>query len=297
MSVYRFQKKSVLNSKSERQAWIATLAECLRYVSIQRKEFAVELVTSVHRTWVEKVLGAKHDGPLRANLVKHSAVSMAALVKYWLKQAKKEDGEKYNQLVRNFWQNIGSTLQTQISKLSTDHKEIAYLVEGHTLFVKTLKTGFVQDAKCQHSISFDGDASHAIQQSVPTEQGDAASAQLYKHNLDSVVEQLCAAYFEHASTGRAGDAVLTPLVALLVEFDSESLFVAIARQFDAHTPFGLYEKVLCAWLTDDSMRCRAVVDVVFLAMKHLGEEEQDAVFQSFERVSVSGALIFVSVRR
>lgn len=283
----RLEKKSVLSSKSERQAWIASLAECLRYASIQRNEFAVELATSVHRTWLEKVLGAQHVGQLRAGLVKHSGACMAGLVAYWLKQANEEDCEKYDQLVRNFWQNIGSTLLTQIGKLSTDPEEIARLVEGHILLAKTLKTSFQQDTRRQHSITFDGDAPSAAPQAPAAAPCAAAAAQLYRHNLDCVVQQLCAAYFELANARQLCSAVLTPLVALLAEFDAPSLFAAIARQFGAPAPYGLYEKVLRTWLAGDTMRCKAVVDVVFLMMKHLSEDEQDAVFDSFQQVSLS----------
>lgn len=284
-TVCRLEKKSVLSVQSERQAWTTSLAECLRYVSVQRNEFTVELATSVHRTWLEKVLGARLDGPLRANLVKHSAACMAALVSYWLKEAKEDNGEKYDQLVRNFWQNIGSTLLTQIGKLSTDPEEIARLVECHILLVKTLKTSFQQDVRHQRSITFDDDAPAAAPRARTPQLCDEAAAQLYRHNLDCVVQQLCAAYFELASAWQLCGAVLTPLVALLADFDSPALFAAVGHQLGAAAPYALYEEQLRVWLAGDAMRCRAVVDVLFLLLKHLSEDEQDAVFDSFQQVS------------
>lgn len=283
-SVRRLEKKSVLNSRSERQAWIASLAECLRYLSVQPNEFAAELATSVHRTWLERALGAPRDGALRADLVRHSAVCMSALARYWLRRAEEEHGEKYDQLARNFWQNIGATLLMQISKVSVD-REIAHLAEDHILLVKTLKTGFVQDAKSQLSVTFDGDAPAAPQR-PPAEAAevalaaDAAGAQLYRHNLAGLAQRLCAAYLE------LGGAALVPLVPLLREFDSRELFAAVAAQMRAPEPFGLYERVLRPWLADDATRSRAMVDVVFLLMRHLSEEEQDAVFDSFRQVSL-----------
>lgn len=258
-------------------------------MSVQRNEFVVELTTSVHRTWLEKILSAQHDGQLRANLIKHSATSMAALVRFWLERAKEESNEKYDQLVRNFWQNVGSTLLTQISKVSTDHEEITLLVERHILLARTLKTGFVQDAKRQHSIKFLGDAPQEAQRAPAAQRADAATLALYSHNLGAVVERLSAAYFELAGARQVAGAVLTPLVALLEEFDGRSLFAAVARQFGAPEPYGLYERVLRAWLAGDTMRCKAVVDVVFLLVKHLREEEQDAVFHSFRQVRASVA--------
>lgn len=284
----------MLSSKSERQAWIANLAECLRYASVQPSEFTAELATSVHRAWLERALAAQHDGPLRAGLVKHSAAAMAGLVRYWLKRAAEENGDKFDQLVRNFWQNIASTLLAQIGRPTTDHVEIARLVEGHVLLVKTLKTSFLQDAKRQHSITFDGDAPPPESRAPPAPPPGAAGAPRFHHNLDGVVQRLAAALFELAAARQLASAVLPPLVSLLAEFDSRELFAALARHFGAPAPFGLYEGVLRPWLAGDTMRCRAVVDVVFLMLKHLSEDEQDAVFHSFRQVSCRCLLIFIS---
>lgn len=286
---HRLENKSVLNSKGERQAWIANLAECLRYASIQGNEFAAELATGVHRTWLEKVLDGRHDGALRAHLVEHSAVAMAALVRYWLKRAEEERGEKYDRLVRNFWQNIESTLLTQISASSTDRGEIALLAEAHVSLVTTLQTGRAGAARGPRGVAFDGDAPRRPE--GPASPAGDAAAQLLRHNLDGLAARLAAAWLE-----RAGAAALPPLVPLLREFAGRGLFAAVAERLRARTPLGLYERVLRAWLADDAARCGAVFDVVFLLVDHLGEAEQDAVFRSFEQVGLSVPPVFISGR-
>lgn len=153
-TIYRLEKKTVITSKSERQSWITGLAECLRYMSIQKDDFAAEVVTAVHRTWLEAVLSAKHEGQTSVNLIKHSAACMTSLVKYWMKQSKEENGEKFDQLVRNFWQNVASTLLSQIEKAEDDSE----VLERHVLLLKSLKQSFHQEAKKQLRIKFDGDA-------------------------------------------------------------------------------------------------------------------------------------------
>lgn len=284
------EKKNILNSKSERQAWITGLAECLRYLSIQPHEFVLELVSAALRTWLARALAGTHDAPTRTSLIKCSATNMADLLKYWLKQSKEENGEKYDQLIRNFWQNVGSTVLTQIDKSGTDHNEIGKLIEGHILLLQTLKTSFSQEVKKQHSIKFDGDAQPVTEKSaVVTQQCDASVAERYKHNLEDVVHKICAQYLDSALKKQISSAIVTPLITLLVEFDSKQLFIALGRQFDADSVYRLYDKVLRTWLSGDTMRCKAVVDIVFLLMKYLTEEEQDAMFDSFQQVN----LIFI----
>ncbi|KAJ8733578.1 hypothetical protein PYW08_001876 [Mythimna loreyi] len=277
------EKKNVLNSKSERQSWITSLAECLRYLSIQQHSFVLEVVSGVQRAWLRAAL-APHDAPTRAGRVRCSATNMASLLKYWLKQSKQENTEKYDQLIRNFWQNVGSTVLTQIDKSGTDQNEIGKLIEGHILLLQTLKTSFSQEVKKKHSIKFDGDAPAVSEPSAPApQQCDAALAERYKHNLEELVHKVCAHYLDSSEKKQMSSAIVTPVFTLLVEFDSKQLFVALARQFDVDSVFQLYDKVFRTWLAGDTMRCKTLVDIVFLLMKYMTEEEQDAMFDTFQQ--------------
>ncbi|XP_075971951.1 E3 ubiquitin-protein ligase listerin [Anticarsia gemmatalis] len=277
-------KKSILSSKSERQTWITSLAECLRYLSIQQDDFVVEVATGVHRTWLEKVLASHHDTQTRNNLIKCSATNMTSLVKYWLKQSKEEHSEKYDQLLRNYWQNIGATVLTQIDKCGTGLDEIEQLIDGHILLLQTLKTTFWQETKKQQSIKFDGDEQSTPEKSPSaTAQIDESISERYKHNLDELAHRVCSQYFEMAEKKQVSNAILTPLITVLVEFNGKGLYTAIARQFDVDSPYKLYDKVLRVWLTGDTMRCKAVVDIVFMMMEYCSKEEQDCIFDSFKQ--------------
>lgn len=209
---------------------------------------------------------------------------MAALVKYWLKQAKERQSEKYDQLIRNFWQNVGSTITTEVDKCSTDHDDIAKLMEGHILLLQTLKTSFVQEAKKHQSIKFDGDSPSVVPKPKETVQCDASFVERYNHNLNNAVQIICGHYLEFAKLKQISNPVLTPLITLLVYFDSENLYAGIARHSGSDCAYQLYDKVLRDWLSGDTMRCKAVVDMMFLMLKHLSEGEQAALFDSFKQV-------------
>lgn len=280
----RLEKKTILSSKSERQYWITSLQECLRYLSTQAQPYVIEVVTSVHRTWLEKVL-SDTEGQTRNHLIKYSAGSMANLLKYWLKQANDSTDDKYDQLIRNFWQNVGSTLTSQVDKVHLNHEDIDKLMEAHILLLQTLKTSFKQELKKQLSIKFEVD-SRAAENKPSTEPQitDPSITDRYNHNLNELVQKICGHYLEFARTKQISNPVISPLITLLVEFDSKSLFLGIAGQFGCDSVYKLYESVLRSWLAGDTMRCKAVVDIVFMVMQHLTENEQDALFDTFKQV-------------
>ncbi|CAK1598368.1 unnamed protein product [Parnassius mnemosyne] len=283
------EKKNVLSSKSERQACITNLADCVRYISIQQYDFVLEITTCVHRKWLEKVLSTQ-ENQARNNLIKHSASNMTSLFKFWLKRSQEENNEKFDQLLRNCWQNIGSTISTQIDKLSTNDDEINRVMDSHILLLQNLKTAFAQESKKQHSIKFEGDAEIKPDIiAVAKVDCDGPTTERYKHNLNEIVENTCSHYFEFAHKNKVCNTVLTSILTLLIEFDSNNLYLALARHFDTDSIYGFYDGTLRTWLLDDSIRCKSLVDVVFLLVKYLSEEEQDCVFDSFEQLCEEAA--------
>lgn len=260
------------------------MSECLRYLSIQPRDYVVEVATSVHRTWLKKALTVEYESQLRANLIKHSATSMTGIVKFWLKQSKEPNGEKFDQLIRNFWQNVASTVLTQIDQ-ATDPEMVTKVIDGHILLLQTLKSSFTSESKKVQRIKFDGDAPTEAEKVAPAQEIDAVSAERYKHNLNEAVEKVCCGYFEFADKKEMTETVLTPLITILNEFDDKSLYVGLAKHFDASGVYGFYDKVLCRWMLTDTMRCKSVVDVIFILLKHLTEEEQDVALKSFDQVT------------
>ncbi|CAH2072060.1 unnamed protein product, partial [Iphiclides podalirius] len=278
------ERKNIMTSKSERQAWITNLADCLRFLSVQEGAFVVEIVTSVHRTWLERILAVR-ENQIRNNLIKHSATNMATLFKFWLKCSSEASGAVYDQLLRNCWQNVCSTIDGQMSKLSADRDEIGGVIENHILLLQSLKSALKQEARRQHSIKFADEAGpEAEAEAASGVECDAAAAERYYHSLSETAHTACSLYFEFARERGAPEAVFGPLVALLVQFDGEALYAALARRLGLGSARGLYEAVLRPWLLDERARCRPLLEVLFLLLQHLGRDDQDAIFHSFQQL-------------
>ncbi|XP_041970325.1 E3 ubiquitin-protein ligase listerin [Aricia agestis] len=273
------KSKALLNSKIERQAWINIIAECIRYLSIQSDEYVTEVVTYAHRTCLEHVLTISDDRQ-KQDLIKQAANDMASLLKFWLKQSK-ENAEKYDQLIRNFWQNTASTISSSINKLSMDQEQIVQAIDDHILLLKTMQKGFMQVAR-KRSIKFEDEAAVADVREKTIE-CDASMIGRFKHNMDDLVSRVCCQYFTFAKEKQVSRAVFPSLYNLLSEFDSEALFVTLAKHVEADTVYGLYEKELRAYLAGDTMRCKTLVDIVFMAAKYLSEPDQCRMFSSFQQ--------------
>lgn len=255
------------------------LEECLRYLSVQNQEYVTEVVTYVHRTWLQNVF-AVTDNQAKNHLIKCSATNMASLVKYWLKQTKEENGEKYDQLIRNFWLNIGSTISKHIDQFEKDN--VIQLIESHILLLKTLKMMFVFEGKKQRRIHF-ADQEVIEDLPSPTEMCDITLIDRFEHNLSDVVESTCCLYFDFVNNKEVPQTVFTALLTYIVEFEGRNLLMALARHFKQDNIYGFYEMVLKQWLTGDKA-CEALVDVVFIIIKYLSEDEQERMFESFSQV-------------
>ncbi|OWR45795.1 putative Zinc finger protein 294 [Danaus plexippus plexippus] len=275
------KNKNLLSSRSERQGWISNIAECLKYVSEQNDDWVVEVITEVHRTWLELVATAQ-DRLTKTNMIKHSGTQMAMLVKHWLQNSKDLSDEKYDQLIRNYWQNIGSTIASHIDILSLERSDIANSIEAHTVMLKALKTGYHEDARQQRCIKFADEDDKTQKEPIKVEL-DRRLQERFEHNLHDVADNTCCSYFDFAQTKQVSKWVFPSLQPLLAEFECERLFRSLARHFGCQNVFGFYDKVLKTWLSGDTMRCNALVDVMFTLAQYLNESELEAMYDSFQQ--------------
>lgn len=110
-------------------------------MSIQEHEFVPALVSRVHRDWLETALKCREE-PLASHLLRHSAASMAALLKYWLKRSR--DDDRYDLLVRTFWQNVTSTILADVDKATGETDDVAMMMDRHVTLLLTLQTALTQ---------------------------------------------------------------------------------------------------------------------------------------------------------
>lgn len=247
------------------------LAEALRHLARQDDDFVLEVVTSVHRAWLRRVLAPRSDQRLMHELIKCSASNMAACVKFWHQQSE----DKYDQLIRNFWQNVNFTLLSQIETLSDNTSDTASATAGHVLLVQTLKTSLLNEPKKQRSIKFEMDRDEIAPEPATPEWSpapDPAAALRFRRDLDDAVQRLVARYFELVGSSSHCEAVLAALATLLQEWEGGVRAAGAAA---------LYRALLRPRLPAS----RAALLLAFRLLPHMDAPERDRVFDSFDQVT------------
>ncbi|CAH2097996.1 unnamed protein product [Euphydryas editha] len=273
--------KNVLKSEMKREMWLDILQECLGFLSLQNPEYAIKIIPYVHKTWLEILVGII-DIEVKNISIEYSAKVMASLTEFWLLQTNKENGEKYDLLVRNFWLVIGSTISKQIDQLSVEADEITKLIETHILLLNTLEMSVSKDKTQRRTQSANQETVECGSAPCLIEHSEVTLMNRYHHNLIDVVENMCCRYFDFANTKRAFEAVFTALISFIIKFESDSLLMALARHFKEETIYDFYNDVLRHWLAGNT-GCEPLVDIVFIVMKRLTEEERDRMFETFQQ--------------
>ncbi|XP_045526436.1 E3 ubiquitin-protein ligase listerin isoform X2 [Pieris brassicae] len=269
--------KSILNSKSERQIWIASVAEFLRFLSIQRHDFVTEAVSVAHRTWLQRIF-ASPDPAARPHLIKYSVGKMASLVKFWMRRATETGDDECEKMIRCFWQNFGATVVAQIDAVSPSDEDVAALLNLHTIAFESLRTG---DGKSEKALRFDDEPAPERRDSAPE---DGAVAERFARGVTDLLCVGCRAWLECAER-RELRAVFPPLVSALRRLGDERLFVEVARAKVGGGPHALYERLWRGWLRGEALRCRALVQLLFLAATHFTDRELELAYDSFDEMS------------
>ncbi|XP_049870288.1 E3 ubiquitin-protein ligase listerin [Pectinophora gossypiella] len=130
-----FEKKSVVNCKSEREAWIAGVAECVRHVSQGAGAAGAGAAAGALRAWARAALGAR--GAARGPCARLAGAHMGALLRGWP-----------GPLQAAAWRNLADVMLQQLDDLDAaepfDADAFASLLDTHALFLRTLKTSDAQ---------------------------------------------------------------------------------------------------------------------------------------------------------
>ncbi|CAF4816598.1 unnamed protein product [Pieris macdunnoughi] len=269
--------KSILNSKSERQIWITSVADFLRFLSIQRHDYVTETVSEAHRTWLQKIF-ASPDPAARPHLIKYSVGKMASLVKYWMRQSTETGDDECDKLIRCFWQNFGATVVAQIDAVSTSDDDVAALLNLHTIAFESLSAG---DGRSEKALRFDDEPAPERRDAGPE---DEVVAERFARGVTELLSVGCRAWLDCAES-RELRAVFPPLVSALRRLGDERLFVEVARAKVGGGPYALYERLWRDWLRGETLRCRALVQLLFLTATHFTDRELELAYDSFDGMS------------
>ncbi|XP_022127578.2 uncharacterized protein LOC111001844 [Pieris rapae] len=271
--------KSILNSKSERQIWITSVADFLRFLSIQRHDYVTEAVSEAHRTWLQKIF-ASPEPAARPHLIKYSVGKMASLVKYWMRRSTETGDDECDKMIRCFWQNFGATVVAQIDAVSPSDDDVAALLNLHTVAFESLSAG---DGKSEKVLRFDDEAADEPERRDAGPE-DEAVAERFARGVTELLSVGCRAWLECAER-RELRAVFPPLVSALRRLGDERLFAEVARAKVGGGPYALYERLWRAWLRGEALRCRALVQLLFLAATHFTDRELELAYDSFDGMS------------
>ncbi|CAK1542812.1 unnamed protein product [Leptosia nina] len=203
---------------------------------------------------------------------------MASIVKYWIKQFAETKEDVYDKLTRNYWQNFGMTVVMQIERLPSEEADVESLVREQTVMFTSLK---VQNDR-KKSIRFEGDLDKDV--SEPIVEYSKLTLDVYEHSMKDLLYKTCCAYFEHAEKKKCR-AIFPSLVDFLMKFGSEDMFVSVARSYKLGSGFALYDGILRGWLASDSMRSRALAQLIFIMSKTFSDRELELLFHSFQQMS------------
>ncbi|KAI5633879.1 hypothetical protein NE865_13386 [Phthorimaea operculella] len=279
------EKRNIISSKSERGAWIAGIGECVRVLA-ERTDVPTEVVPGALGRWLRAVFG-NSALDVKAALV----ASLEPMLCSWASTPRLE------LLLRAFWQNVSCTVSAQLKQLGphVDDDKLKSLVDAHTLLLVTLyeglHDGLREKPKKKKGVTFSDDNDRPEDTEIPTpptevNKNELEATLLLRHQLSDCIQRVCAQYVEFARDVGKVEVVLKGLMPVLELTGTKEVWTAMggALTNGSATPYALWEHGLYSWLSKEQTRCEAAVQVTFLLLPHLSEEQLAAVFTAFEKL-------------
>ncbi|EEZ97459.2 E3 ubiquitin-protein ligase listerin isoform X2 [Tribolium castaneum] len=261
------KRKSVISSRSESTAVVAALVECLQYVILVNQEncdLCVKLIKSHLLPLIE--------WSLRAEQVCYRTVfhQIALLVQYWNRN---KNLANYSEYLALFWSNV-VTLVESVSKFEEENED---LVDRQIVFLQHLKT--IAKPKEQLKVKFEEEARSESHLEGAT-QIDAS----YNENLTLLVYTLLKTYVVQIEENKSK--VLIPNVYAVVRlFESREFLVGLSRSlYQSDNLVTVYDK-LFEWLKSDELSCETLVDLAFILLNYVNDDEKNVILESFLQLS------------
>ncbi|RZC42281.1 E3 ubiquitin-protein ligase listerin [Asbolus verrucosus] len=260
------KRKSVTISKSESAAIITALVECLQYVVLINQQ-NLELCEKLIKTHLLPVIEWSLNGD--QTCYRNVFHQVALLVQYWNRN---RNLENYPQYLDLFWKSV-------VGLFENLNGENAELADRHVTFLQYLKT--VAKPKEQLKVKFSANESE-----VANEHQTQTATQIdetYNENLKVLVYAVLKSYVGLIQQKQL-KAVLQHLFAVIHLFESEDFLSGLSKYVNddqSESLIQIYSKLLYEWLKSPELCTETVVDLAFILLKYLDEDEKNVVLTSF----------------
>lgn len=275
------KQKNVLASRSESTMIINTFFECLKYVTMKYNT-DVLLCEKLVRHQLIPVL----EWCLMDNQTCYKAIfnQTAALVQYWCRN--QTEIENYSVFLKHFWNSAESlfeglliNLETKselsiISELAAKQVELLQSLKHMVKVKKQLKVKFAAELK--------EEAGTAGESDLPLGCGND-----YYEALNKLVLKTCEVYIRLINEKRI-KILIEQLCNVFSNFCDTNIFTHLRVQCCGSGEAklsGVYRNILYKWLKCSYLCCKSVVDLVFLLMESLDENEKSEVLDSLKEVN------------
>lgn len=272
------KQKNVIASRSESVVITNTFLECLKYV-IMKHNANIVLCEKIVRHQLIPLL----EWCLMDNQANYKTVfnQTAALVQYWCRN--QTEIENYTLYLKHFWGSAESLFEGLLLNLEakSDTSVISDLAAKQVELLQSLR--HMVKPKKQQKVKF---TSEDQEECANTEKPDLplGCGLDYFDSLNKLALKTCEAYIKLINHKRI-KMLIEQLYNIFSDFSDTNIFSQLRGNEKAKLS-SIYWNVLHKWLKCSYLCCKSVVDLVFLLIKSLDEEEKIAVLDSLKEVAL-----------
>lgn len=272
------KQKNVIASRSESVVITNTFLECLKYVIMKHNANIVLCEKLVRHQLIPLLEWCLVDNQACYKTVFNQT---AALVQYWCRN--QTEIENYALYLKHFWSSAESLFEGLLLNMEakSDTSVISELAAKQVEFLQSLR--HMVKPKKQQKVKF---TSEDQEEYVNTEKHDLplGCGIDYFDSLNKLALKTCEAYMKLIDHKRI-KMLIEQLYNIFSDFSDTNIFFQL-RGNEKTELSSTYWNVLYKWLKCSYLCCKSVVDLVFLLMKSLNEEEKGAVLNSLKEVSL-----------
>lgn len=273
------KQKSVTASRSESVMVTNTFLECLKYC-IMKQSSDVVLCEKLIRQQLFPLL----EWCLIDNQASYKTVfnQTASLVQYWCRNQK--EIENYSVYLKSFWTNAESFFEGILLNMESknDIGGITEMTGKQVEFLQSLK--HMAKPKKQLKVKFMGEEVDAVDEAVNAPVGCDAD---YFEALNNLVLKICEFYIKLINDKRIKP-LIENLYNLFSDFFDANIFLHLHTKLAGSAVSlvdGVYKNILYKWLKCSYLCSKPVVDLVFLLLKFVDEQEKSLILDSLKDVS------------